>query len=235
MRVTSGDGQTASRQLSITVDPRCSELPAGAAITVADPALAGAIRGALGLGAQDAITCGPVLALKTLYAGNLGVETLLGMQHFTGLEELQVNNDNEIADVSPVSGLVELRILVMGGNRVTDISLLAELGTALWDLDVGRNPVNNITALESLPGMSKLYVNATSVTDINPLRNLVELDDVDLDDNPSLSNIQALLQNTGIVSGDQVSLVNTGASCADIAILEGRGVTVHSDCGPALR
>ena len=51
-----------------------------------------------------------------------------------------------------------------------------------------------------------------------------------LDNNSDVSDIQPLLDNTGLGAGDEVNLVGTGVSCTDVAALEAKGVTVDSDC-----
>ena len=52
-----------------------------------------------------------------------------------------------------------------------------------------------------------------------------------LNNNPNLSNIQPLLDNTGLGAGDRVRLSGTNVSCADVAALEAKGVIVGSACG----
>ena len=54
--------------------------------------------------------------------------------------------------------------------------------------------------------------------------------DLDLRNNPNLADIQPLLNNTGLGSGDVVFLENTNVSCPDVAALEAKGVNVMSDC-----
>jgi hypothetical protein len=51
-----------------------------------------------------------------------------------------------------------------------------------------------------------------------------------LDNNPTLSNIQPLLDNLGLGPGDRVYLWGTAVSCADVAALRAKGVAVSSDC-----
>ena len=53
---------------------------------------------------------------------------------------------------------------------------------------------------------------------------------LDLESNPGLSDIQPLLDNTGLGSGDEVRLRSTAVGCADVTALEANGVTVLSDC-----
>jgi len=56
------------------------------------------------------------------------------------------------------------------------------------------------------------------------------LTDLWLHMNPDLTDIQTLLDNTGLGTGDSVLLMNTNVSCTDVVALEARGVTVISDC-----
>jgi hypothetical protein len=51
-----------------------------------------------------------------------------------------------------------------------------------------------------------------------------------LDNNPNLTDIQPLLDNTGLGAGDTVNLESTSVSCTDVAALQAKGVEVHSDC-----
>ncbi len=57
VQVESGDGQTATQELRITVDPYCSVQPASAIPTFEDSKLEAAIRAALSIGSHDALTC----------------------------------------------------------------------------------------------------------------------------------------------------------------------------------
>ena len=106
-----------------------------------------------------------------------------------------------------MSGLTGLEILFLNGNAITDI-----------------------TALSGLTGLRSIWLNNTSITDISVLRGLTRLQYLKLDTNPDLSNIQPLLDNTGLGAGDQVFLGNTSVSCTDVAALQAKGVTVDSDC-----
>jgi len=60
---------------------------------------------------------------------------------------------------------------------------------------------------------------------------------VDLENNVNLSNIQPLIDNPslgvsncGNCGADKVYLSNTSVSCADVALLEAKGVTVTHTC-----
>lgn len=229
VEVASGDGQTATQQLTITVDALCSDLPGTAIASFEDANLEALIRAELSLAAQDDLTCGAISGIDILFALSAGIESLMGVQNLTGLSALYLR-DNSITDISAVSGLTDLGILVLGVNSISDITPLSGLGANLWDLDVGNNPLSDISTLSALTGMTKLYVNVTPVSDISALVGLTALGDLDLADNPNLTNIDALLNNAGIGMGDQVFLERTGVDCMDVAVLVARGVIMISDC-----
>ena len=63
-----------------------------------------------------------------------------------------------------------------------------------------------------------------------PLSGLTSLLNLHLHNNPNLTDIQPLLNNTGLGAGDIVNLRTTNVSCADVALLEAKGVAVGSDC-----
>ena len=77
-----------------------------------------------------------------------------------------------------------------------------------------------------------------SITDIGALSGLTSLGDavfgqdpdLNLSNNPNLTIIQPLLDNTGLGVGDTVDLRLTSVSCTDVTALQAKGVTVTSDC-----
>ena len=108
---------------------------------------------------------------------------------------------------------VKMISVVVVGNSAhehhasVDIGALSGL-TNLTDLNIGSNSISDITAFGGLTNLSTLYLYY----------------------NASLSNIQPLLDNTGLGAGDEVYLTSTNVSCTDVALLEAKGVTVSSDC-----
>lgn len=62
------------------------------------------------------------------------------------------------------------------------------------------------------------------------LSGLTSLMYLDLRNSTSLSNIQALLDNTGFGTGDTALLGGTSVSCTDVAALKAKGMAVASDC-----
>jgi len=62
------------------------------------------------------------------------------------------------------------------------------------------------------------------------LSGLTSLTFLGLQHNAGLTELQPLLDNTGLGAGDDVDLKSTNVSCADVAALEAKGVVVDSDC-----
>ncbi len=184
----------------------CSDRPDAAIATFEDVRLEAAIRAALSVGAQDDLTCGLVSGLMALNADDAGIESLVGIQNLTRLTRLGLL-DNSITDISALSGLASLVGLSLDNNSITDISALSGL-TSLTALGLGFNSISDISALSGLTSLTYL----------------------DLSSNSGLSNIQPLLDNTGLGAGDTVDLRSTSVSCTDVAALLAKGVTVQSDC-----
>jgi hypothetical protein len=84
--------------------------------------------------------------------------------------------------------------------------------------------------LAGLTDLTVLGHEGASITDIGPLSGLTLMITLVLDGNMGLVDIQPLIDNPGIGSGDTVQLDDTSVSCASIATLVARGVSVGSRC-----
>ncbi len=70
-----------------------------------------------------------------------------------------------ITDISPLAGLVHLKSLGRGGNRIGDITPLAGL-TKLDFLSIFKCEATNYTPLENLTSMMRvLYIGLSKITD----------------------------------------------------------------------
>ncbi|MCH7684479.1 MAG: leucine-rich repeat domain-containing protein [Gemmatimonadetes bacterium] len=184
----------------------CGDHPDAAIATFEDANLEAAIRAALSVGAQEPLTCGLVSGLTVLDASSAGITSLAGIQNLTSLTSLELSS-NSITDISALSGLTSLTDLGLGFNSITDISALSGL-TSLTVLGLSDNSITDISALSGLTSLAGLF----------------------LSNNPNLTEIQPLLDNTGLGAGDRVYLRSTSVSCTDVAALQAKGVTVESDC-----
>jgi Leucine-rich repeat (LRR) protein len=137
---------------------------------------------------------------------SLGAEKNLTCDVVSGLTELDANCF-EITSVVGIQNLTSLDSLYLGDNSISDIDPLSRLTSLGW-----LHLVNN------------------SIADIGVLSGLTNLTNLSLDNNPNLTDIQPLLDNTGLGAGDTVNLESTGVSCTHVAALEAKGVEVQSDC-----
>ena len=127
--ISSADGQFASRDFSVEVETPCSERPDTDVVTMEDANLAASLRLAAGLDATDSLTCGALSGIASLDVRDGGqggggahfvgpIETLHGIQHLSGLEELVVgygwavyHDPDELIDMSGLEALSTLRRL----------------------------------------------------------------------------------------------------------------------------
>ena len=125
-----------------------------------------------------------------------------------------------------VSGLTGLSAGSLGITSLVGIQNL----TSLTFLELANNSIADISALSELTSLRILRLTNNSITDISPLSRLTSLRFLHLDNNPDLTDIQPLLDNTGLGAQDTVDLTATNVSCTDVGALEAKGVTVFSGC-----
>lgn len=223
----------------------CESVPA-----FADENLAARVRSALGLGADEALTCAGASTLTELTAEDADIRDLRGIEALSGLTELHVSG-NPIADLGPLRGLESLevlflyggavrdlsplrnlerlRVLHIGNNAITDIEPLRHL-SGLQDLSITYNSVSDLDPLSGLTGLEVLRVYDNPISDIGAMRGLTNLTELHIHDLPLLSDIRPLIENAGLGEGDRVILMQSDISCRDAAALAAKGVSVSSGC-----
>lgn len=160
-------------------------LPSPEVIVIPDPHLEAAVRETLSIfkSKRDTITQLDMLRLRSLSTGiNSEIADITGLEHALNLESLIIHKGNKIRDVTPLSGLTQLRILALRQTQIRDITPLASL-TALETLTLDMNQVNDIKALSGLTQLKTLRMLGNQVSDITPLAGLKMLEYLDLRDN----------------------------------------------------
>ena len=234
----------------------------GGPVNIPDANLRAVIAEALGKAPNAPITEGEMATLTGLGARDQGIRDLTGLEFATNLESLDLSekfengiviNSNDVSNLSPLSGLTKLwwigldtnnisdlsplaslnnlRVLYIGRNNISDLSPLSGLNN-LADLYLWDNNISDLSPLASLNNLVDLYVGKNNISDLSPLASLNNLADLSLADN-TISDISPLVANTGLGSGDEVTLYNNPLSSTSrnthIPALESRGVTVHYD------
>lgn len=159
---------------------------------------------------------------------NNQVSDLSPVRNMSGLEQLG-GSHNRISDLTPLTGLETLLRLELFNNDITDLRPIAGLWT-LQTLDVGRNTIPDLSPLTQLDNLLIIGLERTTVTDLSPLIDMVYLTTLHLHDNRELSDIQPLLDNSGVGRDDEVKLERTAVSCEDIELLRAKRATVTSNC-----
>ena len=145
---------------------------------------------------------------------------------------------NAVTDISPLANLTKLVDLNIHTQDISDLTPLSRLNS-LVELRLAGNSFTDLSPLRGLTTLQYLELTGNNIVDITPLSSLTNLMQLDLRFNPELTNIQALIENPGVGSGDIVELRHTNVSCADQQRLADKGVEIRtelfSSCATAAR
>lgn len=190
------------------------------AVRFADPVLEAKVREQLGR-PDGELTTEDVKNVENLNFGNEEgstdrITSLDGLEAFESLFSLSAYN-NDIEDVSPLSGLKRLQYLDLGGNRISDLSPLKDLnlvGVGLWG-----NQITDLRPLQEMTGMENLSLDGNHITDLTPLFRMSRLTQLTLGDN-EISDISPLANLKNL------QYLNLGANqISDLRPLKGLNLT----------
>ncbi len=120
--------------------------------------------------------------LEELSLIHVGLQNVTPISGLTNLKKLCVGW-NEISDISGLSGLTSLTSLGVWNNRISDISAVQNM-KGLAYLDFSANRVSDISAVSSLENLSNLWMYQNQVSDFSPLEQLMQLRVLMIRDNP---------------------------------------------------
>ena len=171
-----------------------STLQAEEPVYFADPILKAAVEAELWISDP---TPTDMLELTSLYISvtDQPIGSLAGLEYARNLEELSATF-NEISDISVLSGLGYLRVLVLNNNVISDMSVLSNL-TNLEHVDLHHNFISDISALSRLSNLRTFIFRGNDVADVSALSGLSTLKKVDLNGN-QISDISLLSGLTGL-------------------------------------
>jgi len=169
------------------------QLP-GAVVHIPDLNLRAAIAEALGKSPNAPITAEEMQRLERFEARNRGIQDLTGLQFATNLKRLNLRN-NQIFDLSPLAVLVLLHELELSSNaqieQFSDLSPLSGL-INLKSLDFDSKNVSNLSPLSRLTKLEYLHFTDTNVSDFSPLAGLINLESLGFNRTPGISDISPL-------------------------------------------
>ena len=193
--------------------PSQPDQPPGSVVRIPDTNLRAAVAEALGKSPHAPITVEEMERLEELNITNRGIQDLTGLQFATNLNELFLgtwweNAGNQISDLSPIAGLVELRDLRLDENPISDLSPLKNLKN-LTRLVCRDTPVSDLSPLAGLINLRLIFLNANpNISDLSPLSGLINLEVLHFTDNKisDLSPLAECINLRGILSwGNPVS------------------------------
>ncbi|RKU14019.1 hypothetical protein C6502_02395 [Candidatus Poribacteria bacterium] len=166
----------------VDIDIHMLQELASVEVEIPDPNLERAIREKLGLSDEIPLTQADMLQLGGLDAKGRQITNLTGLKHATNLTWLTLGN-NDIQDLHPIAGLIQLEALYIWDNPISDISPLENL-TSLRTLGLVACEIVDITPLAALTQLETLSLDWNRlIVDISPLRNLTRLTQLRLSHN----------------------------------------------------
>ena len=191
-------------------------------VIIPDSNLRAKIGAALGKTSEDQISPSEIATLTFLQAQHVGISNLTGLEYATNLTELYLRYNNNISDISPVSGLTKLTYLYLGRNNISDLSPMVSL-TNLTELRLGQNNISDLSPLSGLTKLTKLYLSGNSISDLSPVSGLTKLTDLSLNDN-NISDISVLSGLTKLtrlyLSGNSISNLSPVSGLTKLTLLD---------------
>ena len=159
--------------------PSQPDQPPGTVVRIPDPNLRAAIAEELGKNPNAPITVEEMKRLRELDARNKGIQDLTGLQFATNLDELILGHwggqGNQVSDLSPIAGLINLRRLSLHYNPISDLSPLQGLKNLKY-LVLNHTLVSDLSPVRSLTNLTELVLDDTLVTDLSPVAGLINLE-----------------------------------------------------------
>ena len=177
-----------------------------------DAELEAAMRQVLGR-PQGFITLQEAASLTKFKARSSYIRSLVGIEHFTALQELSLGHnaivdvnslsqltnlqflslyDNQLADVTPLAQLTNLQTLGLSDNQLADVTPLAQLTNLQW-LGLSYNQLADVTPLAQLTNLQWLGLSYNQLADVTPLAQLTNLQELGLGDN-QITDVNPLAQ-----------------------------------------
>ena len=173
------------------------------------------------------------------YGDGANISDLTGLERFTSLEHLTIQNtrlldftpiknlklthldltSGQIKDLSWISGMTTLKILVLYDNQITNIAPLANL-TELTGLNLRGNNISDVSALSKLTKLTVFDITGNSnITDIQVIRNFSKIESLDLENLPKANVMQALQNCVDLSKIKKLNISNNNIE--DISVLSG--------------
>ncbi len=155
----------------------------------------------LGLTDEDILDLKYMINLRYLNLDDNDLTDLSPVSGLTDLEQLSVNNNPNLTDLSPVAGLTDLeQINVMNNPDLTDLSPLAGL-TGLRNVHFDSSLVTDYSFMAGMTKLEYVYLfDIQEGTDLSALSGLTNVKTIVIDRNNFISDLSFLSGMTGLQS-----------------------------------
>ncbi len=152
-----------------------AEVAAEPAKVFPDPALEAAVRAQVFAKRDNTepLTIDDVKNISRVEGAKKGIKSLEGLQHCPDVMLIDLPN-NEITDLTPLSGLIRLQSINLAKNKIENIQPLETLvKTQLLNLE--GNSVSNLDAISKMSNLRSLYVSDNKIQSLEPLAGLSKI------------------------------------------------------------
>ena len=126
-------------------------------------------------------------ALHTLDVSETQVTDIAPLAGLSGLQALNLGglarDGRRLADLTPLSSLVNLQVLVLYENELQDLAPLSGL-VNMEELSLDTNSVSDLTPLAGMEKLRILNIAHTAVSDLSPLKGFTNLTELTITDTP---------------------------------------------------
>ncbi|WP_149042796.1 leucine-rich repeat domain-containing protein, partial [Listeria monocytogenes] len=168
-------------------------------------------------GNLSVLSLNEVFELNNVRLDNNQLSDISALSGMTNLTSLSMDN-NQLSDISALSGMTNLTSLSMDNNQLSDISALSGM-TNLTSLRMDNNQLSDISALSGMTNLVTLTMSNNQLSDISALSGMTNLVTLTMSNN-QLSDISAL-SNTGYIAGGGGSLDLSNNRISDVSSLVG--------------
>jgi internalin A len=136
---------------------------------------------------------------------NLSNNQIVDLSLLSGLSQITNLNlsFNQIKDLNPLSGLIKLENLRLSSNQIKDLNPLSDL-IELTTLSLWDNQIEDLNPLSGLRQLTYLDLWGNQIKDLNPLSSLIQLIKLDLANN----QIEDLKPLSGLIQLIELDLAN---------------------------
>lgn len=132
-----------------------------------------------------------------------GIETLAGLQKFSGLQILNLANGRNLTELKELASLPKLQSLtILSCDKITDYSMIAILSD-LTELKIGADSLRSINFISSLQKLKNLSIVEADLLNVDELKKLKNLTSLTLED---ISNLQDLKGIESLTNLTELSL-----------------------------